>query len=85
MFVSRRQDGKIYGCWIVRQSPEQEELPDDHPDIADFRKPPAAPDLADLDAHPKAVRALALVLATWQGKTPQQLKDAFRAALSALS
>lgn len=32
-FVARRQDGTIYGIWVVRQFEGQEELPDNHPDV----------------------------------------------------
>lgn len=36
MFVGRNKDGSIYGLWTVRPAPEQEELPDDHPEVAAF-------------------------------------------------
>lgn len=38
MFVARRPDNSIYGCWSVRQFEGQEELPDDHPDLVTFRR-----------------------------------------------
>lgn len=37
MFVARRGDNSIYGCWTVRQSEGQEELADNDPEIIAFR------------------------------------------------
>jgi hypothetical protein len=44
MFIGRRLDGTIYGCWTVKQPDDenhqrQEELPDDHPDVIAFLAP----------------------------------------------
>lgn len=39
-YVSRRDDGSIYGLFTVRQHPGQEELADDHADVVAFRNPP---------------------------------------------
>jgi hypothetical protein len=44
MFIGRRADGTIYGCWTVRQPddqhhPLQEEVADDHPDVVAFLAP----------------------------------------------
>lgn len=53
MFVGRRSDGTIYGCWTVKQPndndhPLMEELPDNHPDVVDFLAPkPVIPDPID--------------------------------------
>lgn len=46
MFVSRRQDGTIYGMWTVRQFEGQEELPDNHPEVlaGPVKLPPQTPD-----------------------------------------
>ena len=42
------------------------------------------PDQADIDNIQKQLKALALVVAQWNGKTVQQLKAAFRAAMDSL-
>ena len=42
MFVSRRQDGSIYGRWATRQFAEQEELAESHPDLIALRDAEAA-------------------------------------------
>lgn len=47
-FVERNQSGAVCGIFTVRQSPEQEELADDHVDLLAF----------DLDAAKRARRAL---------------------------
>ena len=44
MFIGRRLDNSIYGCWSVRQPddadhPRQEEVPDSHPDVVAFLAP----------------------------------------------
>jgi hypothetical protein len=57
MFIGRRPDGTIYGCWTTRQPddefhPGQEEVADDHPDLVEFiERPRQRPEtLADLKA-----------------------------------
>lgn len=45
---------------------------------------PPPPDLSDPDNHSKAIKALALVMASWNGKTVPQLKAAFRTAWNSL-
>jgi hypothetical protein len=44
MFIGKREDGTIYGCWTSRQPddadhPRQEEVPEDHPDLLAFLAP----------------------------------------------
>jgi hypothetical protein len=44
MFIGRRLDNSLYGCWTSRQPddadhPRQEEVPDDHPDLLAFLAP----------------------------------------------
>ena len=46
--------------------------------------PPAPIDQADLDNVQKQMKALALVMAQWNGKTVPQLKAAFRTAMDSL-
>ena len=48
MYVCRREDGSIYGCWTVRQWEGQEELPLDHPEVVAFFNPPP-PTQAELE------------------------------------
>lgn len=33
MFIARLPDGRVYGKWTVQQWKDQEELPDNHPDL----------------------------------------------------
>lgn len=40
MFIGRRGDNSIFGCWTVQQFEGQEELPDNHPDVIAFLNPP---------------------------------------------
>jgi hypothetical protein len=49
MFVSRKQDNSIYGCWTVKQHDGQEELADDHPEVVAFMAPkvPTASQIID--------------------------------------
>ena len=47
--------------------------------------PPPPTDQTDIDNLERAVKALGLVTATWAGKTPAQLKAAFRTAWGALA
>lgn len=47
MFIGRRIDNSIYGCWTSRQPddadhPRQEEVADDHPDLLAFYAAQAA-------------------------------------------
>jgi hypothetical protein len=42
--------------------------------------PPAPIDFSDVDNVEKALKALGLVVAAWNGKTPAQLKAAFKTA-----
>jgi len=44
MFIGRRLDNSLYGCWTTRQPddadhPRVEEVPDDHPDLLAFLAP----------------------------------------------
>lgn len=80
MFVSRRDDGAIYGMWTVRQHAGQEELPEDHPDVVAFRAAQAAREAAgetkarlrEIDAA--SIRAIREWVAA-QPDAPQFLKD----------
>lgn len=78
MFVARRGDGSLYGCWTVRQWPDQEEVPDDHPDIVAFLAPRPPIDLSDLNNIEKGLKALALCVAQLNGITDQQLRTLFK-------
>lgn len=89
MFIGRRLDGTIYGCWSTRQPddeshPRQEEVADDHPDVVAFLAPKPPIDFSDVDNVEKALKALGLVTAAWNGKTPAQLKAAFKTAWDSL-
>ena len=89
MFIGRRVDNSLYGCWAVRQPddashPRQEEVPDDHPDLLAFLAPRPPVDHSDLDNLQKQLKALGLVVAAWGGKTPAQLKTAFKTAYDSL-
>ena len=63
MFIGRRQDGTIYGCWTTRQRddadhPQQEEVPDDHPDLLAFLAPkPPDPRVVEDEAQREACKA----------------------------
>jgi len=46
---------------------------------------PTPIDFSDVDSAEKALKALGLVVAAWNGKTPAQLKAAFKAAWDSLS
>jgi hypothetical protein len=44
MFIGRKQDGRVYGCWSVRQPndadhPGIEEVADNHPDVIAYFAP----------------------------------------------
>ena len=89
MFIGRRADNSIYGCWSCKQlddadHPRQEEVPDDHPDLLAFLAPKPSIDFSDVDNVEKALKALGLVVAAWNGKTPAQLKAAFKTAWEGL-
>ena len=53
------------------------------PEPPDPPQPPV--DQADINNLERAVKALGLVTATWAGKTPAQLKAAFRTAWESLA
>jgi len=89
MFIGRRLGNSLYGCWTTRQPddadhPRQEEVPDDHPDLLAFLAPKPPIDFSDVDNVEKALKALGLVVAAWNGKTPAQLKAAFKTAWESL-
>ena len=89
MFIGRRLDNSIYGCWTSRQPddadhPRQEEVADDHPDLLAFLAPRAPIDFSNVDNVEKALKALGLVCAVWNGKTPAQLKAAFKTSWDSL-
>lgn len=52
--------------------------------IAEAAQSPTPPDMADVDNLEKGLKALGLVMAQWAGKTPAQLKAAFKAAWETL-
>lgn len=70
MFIGRRPDGTIYGCWSSRQPNDEdhsgiEEVADDHPDLVAF----LAPTNQSLVAAIEAERDAALLSGvTWDGK-----------------
>ena len=78
MFIARRGDSSIYGCWTVRQFPDQEELPDDHPEIVAFLAPRPSIDLSELNNIEKGLKALGLCIAQVGGLTVQQMRDLYR-------
>lgn len=54
MFIGRRADRSIYGCWTVRQPDDashlgQEELSDNDPELVAFLNPPPDPRLVAID------------------------------------
>lgn len=85
MFIARRGDNSIYGCWAVRQFPGQEEVPDDHPDLVAFLAPRAPIDLSNLDNIEKGMKALALCIAEIGGLTTPQMRALFKQKWDALS
>jgi hypothetical protein len=75
MFIGRRQDGTVYGCWSVRQvndadHPRQEEVADDHPDLVAFR----APRPVVVSRREAAIEAM-LTKAAEDPLAPQEIKD----------
>lgn len=63
MYIGRRGDRSIYGLWTVRQSKDQEELPDDDPEVLEFLAPKPPIDYSDSNNQDKAIKALALCVA----------------------
>ena len=84
MFVGRRQDNSIYGCWTVRQFEGQEELAEDHPDLLAFLAPRPPLDRSDVDNLEKGLKALALCIAQVGGLTVPQMKTLFKAKWDSL-
>lgn len=84
MYIGRKGDNSIYGCWTVRQWPGQEELPDDDLEVLAFNAPRPPIDFSNVDKVEKALKALGLVVAAWNSKTPAQLKAAFKTAWDSL-
>lgn len=84
MFIGRRNDSTIYGCWTVRQWSGQEELADDNPELVAFLAPKPPIDFSNTDNIEKSLKALGLVMASWNNRTPAQLKSAFKAAWDSL-
>jgi hypothetical protein len=58
MFMGRREDGSIYGLWAVRQWEGQEELPDDHAEVAAFRAAVPTPGAASAGDFMRALYEL---------------------------
>lgn len=69
MYIGRRQDGTIYGCWSSRQPddadhPRQEEVADDHPDLVAFLAPkPPDPRVVEDEAQREACKADSTMIA----------------------
>lgn len=74
MFIGRREDNTVYGCWSSRQPddadhPRQEEVADDHPDVLAFLAPkPPTQDQLDAEAAKQYAKLAAL-----RGMTPAQV------------
>lgn len=72
MFIGRKADNSIYGLWTVRQWKDQEELPDDDPQVTGFpilnNAETALKGIATIERTrpitPRLLRELTLVL--WQ-------------------
>lgn len=73
MFIGRKPDNSIYGCWTVKQWDGQEELPADHPDLVAFLapKPPDPRRVLD-DAECEAAKIDGQIVA-FLNMTPAQL------------
>jgi len=69
----RNRDWRKYQEWLTLDNIPQPADPE-----------PAPTDFSDVDNIEKALKALGLVVATWNGKTPAQLKAAFKAAWDTL-
>ena len=78
MFISRRGDNSIYGSWTVRQFPDQEEVPDNNPELAAFLAPKPPIDLSDVDNLEKSLKSLALCIAQVGGLTVPQMRTMFK-------
>lgn len=76
MFVSRREDGSIFGAWSTAQYDGQEELPDTHPDVVAFRDRPAAGVQRALDLEDAKAK---LDLAVASAAVPPVVKDVLAA------
>lgn len=75
----------VCGCFNQRQDGYAEEfLPDNDPEVIAFLAPRPPIDFSNVDNVEKALKALGLVIAAWNGKTPAQLKDAFKTAWDSL-
>lgn len=78
MFIGRRLDGSIYGCWTIRQPddtdhPRQEEVSDDNPELLAYLAPkPRDPRLVIDDSERDAAKTDAAILAL-VNSTPSQL------------
>lgn len=83
-YVERR-GGQICGCYANKQPGYAEELlTDDHPEVLAFLVPKPPIDFSDVENVEKALKALGMVAAAWNGKTRQQLRDAFKQAWDSL-
>ena len=69
MFIGRNPDLTIYGLWTVRQWKDQEELPDNHPDVLAFNNRPVP-----VNKLAEAVDAL-LEKEALDPLSPQEVKD----------
>ena len=78
MFIARKPDLTIYGCWTVKQFDGQEELPDDHPEIIAFKTPNPPLDLSDVNNLEKSIKTLALCIAQVGGLTIPQIRTMFK-------
>lgn len=98
MFIGRRADRSIYGCWSVRQPddadhPGQEELANNDPELLAFLAPKSPLDISDIDNLDKALKTLALLTrqyanalkaGTYVAKTPADTRADFMAIYKAL-
>lgn len=69
----RNRDWREYLDWVTQGNTAAPDDPD-----------PALPDLSDSDNLEKALKAILLVAAAWNGKTPAQARAAFKTAWDAL-
>ena len=89
MFIGRRLDNSIYGCWTARQSndadhPRQEEVPDTDPELISFLAPKPPIDFSDVNNLEKGLKALALCVAQVGGLTVPQMKTLFKSKWDSL-
>lgn len=84
MFIGRRGDNSIYGCWTVRQHDGQEELADDHPEVVAFLAPRSPIDQADIDNLEKNLKALAMTFAQITNTPLATVRTIFRQKRDAL-